>query len=544
MLAPTVTSEAAADALGDLGDRADFGNLHHYWEDRKPETGGWGANGYGSMDWQRDEKVQVNAPGKNYYVTESGWNTKPGGVSPQTAATYTPRLFTEYFRRREELGVERVYQFELLNLGSPPGQWGLANADGSLRPAGKALKNLIATVKDPGGDFTPGTLDYDLTSPGDGVRSVLLQKRNGDYYLAYWQGASVENPASGAILSPGNSTLTLTLNAGTLLDADVYRFNNNGTRSSFPDQAIAGGSSVELVVGPDLRIVKLDVDQAMPFQPDAGGTFSFEAERYASAALGATDAWTLKYDATASGGAFMRAGPDSGDVFDSGYVQSSPRLDYKVNFPTAGTYEVSVCGRAGGSTTDTSDSMHVGLDGAAVASADRITGFESAFAWSSRTMDGTPARVTVSVAGVHTLNLWMREDGFDADRIRLTPVASAPRVTGVRVAGREVGEDGETVIGLSNARTVSIAFEAAAELTADSLVLTVSGAAAAAEVVAFDYDAAGGTATWTLDRPVATGRVSLSLGGVFTDDGLVRRFGVLPGDADADGRRRRRRGFE
>ena len=36
------------------------------------------------------------------------------------------------------------------------------------------------------------------------------------------------------------------------------------------------------------------------------------------------------------------------------------------------------------------------------------------------TMDGVVATVNVSSMGVHVVNLWMREDGFVADKIVLT----------------------------------------------------------------------------------------------------------------------------
>src|SRR5262249_9267696 len=85
-----------------------------------------------------------------------------------------------------------------------------------------------------------------------------------------------------------------------------------------------------------------------------------------------------------------------------------------------------------------SDSAHAGLDGAAIASADRLASFTASFGWSKSTLDGPVATVVVSTAGVHTVNLWMREDGFLADKGLLTTDASfRPTGAGPAESGRE-----------------------------------------------------------------------------------------------------------
>ena len=51
---------------------------------------------------------------------------------------------------------------------------------------------------------------------------------------------------------------------------------------------------------------------------------------------------------------------------------------------------------------------------------DRMTGFGTAWTWSKSTMDGPVATFNISSTGVHTLNVWMREDGFVFDKLVLT----------------------------------------------------------------------------------------------------------------------------
>ena len=62
----------------------------------------------------------------------------------------------------------------------------------------------------------------------------------------------------------------------------------------------------------------------------------------------------------------------------------------------------------------------MGLDGQAVASADRISGFGDEWTWSSSTMDGIVATIVVDQPGVHTIDVWMREDGFEWDKLVIT----------------------------------------------------------------------------------------------------------------------------
>jgi beta-glucosidase len=176
---------------------------------------------------------------------------------------------------------------------------------------------------------------------------------------------------------------------------------------------------------------------------ESGGQVVMEAEHFTGNTPQGGHSWLLQSDANASGGQAMRTDPDNGAAVDTGYVTGSPRLDYRVSFATTGTYQVWVRGRAGGASAGNSDSVHAGLDGAAIASADRIASFTASFGWSKSTMDGPVATLVVSTTGVHTVNLWMREDGFIADKILLTTSTSfTPSGTGPAESGREGGTGG------------------------------------------------------------------------------------------------------
>lgn len=108
------------------------------------------------------------------------------------------------------------------------------------------------------------------------------------------------------------------------------------------------------------------------------------------------------------------------------------RLDYCINFPVAGTYYF----WARGSTANDggNNSLHFGIDGVSPDEFSRRVGNRinnwggdagniNAFGW-VRDVNGTGAgsfaRIAVASPGVHTLSIWMREDGLRLDRFLLT----------------------------------------------------------------------------------------------------------------------------
>jgi Gylcosyl hydrolase family 115 C-terminal domain/F5/8 type C domain len=102
---------------------------------------------------------------------------------------------------------------------------------------------------------------------------------------------------------------------------------------------------------------------------------------------------------------------------NTGYAATSPQLDYQINFVKTGTHYIWIRGwGAGGG----DDSCHAGLDGAEIATCDRLQGWNLDYAWSNTTMDGVRSTFEVTGGGIHTFNVWMREDGLIIDKIVLT----------------------------------------------------------------------------------------------------------------------------
>ncbi len=222
------------------------------------------------------------------------------------------------------------------------------------------------------------------------------------------------------------------------------------------------------------------------------------------------------WDLTLAPGGFVGTGamtsnPNSGAGVDTGYVAGSPRLDFRILFNTTGTHYVWVRGRALTTpATGNNDSCHTGLNNTAIATADRLSGWGDAWTWRNNTMDNVRATITVATTGIHTVNLWMREDGFLADRILLTPNANYAGVT-----------EGGTMTGPAQSPEVAVAIPGTPALSAVGATAQVTlswGAVANADsytLVRSDtpggpYDttvATGLTGTSYVDLSVTTGRV-------------------------------------
>ena len=136
-------------------------------------------------------------------VTESGYHTATlwGGehppVSEAAMGRYVPRLFLDYFNA----GFAKSYLYELVDEGASMSSreeaFGLVRADGTPKPAYTSLQNLIAVLSDPGPAFTPGSLSLALTGDTTNVRRLLLQKRNGRFFLVLWHDAYSYTVAGG-----------------------------------------------------------------------------------------------------------------------------------------------------------------------------------------------------------------------------------------------------------------------------------------------------------------------------------------------------------
>src|SRR5439155_5460861 len=95
--------------------------------------------------------------------------------------------YLENFRQ----GIERTFVYELVDekddATSVENNWGLLTHRFRPKPAYAALRDMIRLLSDPGSDFVPGRLDFSLHGTDLDTRSVLLQRHDGQFFLALWQ---------------------------------------------------------------------------------------------------------------------------------------------------------------------------------------------------------------------------------------------------------------------------------------------------------------------------------------------------------------------
>lgn len=247
VIGPSVVQKRNQEALGNISGSLDFGNVHPYPLDQPPERN---VSSYLA-------RAALNSGSKPVMATESGYHNTPGWtgeqppVSEAAAATYMPRLFLDYFER----GYARTFAYELLDQGADPSQrdanWGLLRADLSPKPAFTAIRNLISVLADPGPSFAPESLSYELGGDRAGLHQLLLQKRDGSFYLALWREQSVANgPVD--VSPPAPSTVRVRLDRPVL---EAQRFDPTGSAGATPVGQSGGELSVP--VGAQVTILRL-----------------------------------------------------------------------------------------------------------------------------------------------------------------------------------------------------------------------------------------------------------------------------------------------
>lgn len=187
------------------------------------------------------------------------------------------------------------------------------------------------------------------------------------------------------------------------------------------------------------------------------GTLVIEAENYLTQTQPGTKVWNIDTnESDYSGTSALKVGPDTGANISEANLNLSPRLDYQIYVPEGegGTYKIWVRGLG---QNIFSDSLHVGINGTTQAGSGRVkVNSFGGFEWTNTTMDSNDTGVATLdlTPGEHTLNVWMREDGFMFDKILLTNTDDVPTGHGPQesLQGDQSGDTTAPVI--SNVQTV------------------------------------------------------------------------------------------
>jgi regulation of enolase protein 1 (concanavalin A-like superfamily) len=156
---------------------------------------------------------------------------------------------------------------------------------------------------------------------------------------------------------------------------------------------------------------------AKPFQQDPGpdGIVSMEAEHFDDNVATSRGTWEQVGPTGAfTGVAGMQC--NGAGVIKDNYATTSPSLGYNINFVATGTHYVWILGYG---PTGNDDSCHMGLDGQPITTGLWMSGWNGIYVWSNSATNGR-ATFEIPAPGVHTLNIWVREDGFIADKIVVT----------------------------------------------------------------------------------------------------------------------------
>jgi hypothetical protein len=237
----------------------DWGNMHCYPGGENPGYNGQWLNLClaDQIGWLQGTASSPGiAYGKPFVTTETGYEnyTDQWSVDQRTGGYYMPRLLLTHFNT----GEQRCWLYELYddsNYTGSEASYGLVTSTGAPKPAYTAIKNMIGILAEPGASFTPGQLTYTLSAPST-VRHTLLEKSNGDYFLAIWnevssynlsaKGASsgdISNPTVGVTVTlPSNSVFSVYAPNDSTGQAPTNAYTSNITATSIslnvPDRVL------------------------------------------------------------------------------------------------------------------------------------------------------------------------------------------------------------------------------------------------------------------------------------------------------------------
>jgi len=201
VVGPAVVRKGSREALGDLSDVLDLGNLHPYAGGLRP---GWNLTAELALAAAVAGRKPVVAGELGYHNAVDTTTTHPG-VSERAAGVYIPTMYLDAFAR----GVVRTFAYELVDLRDDTGRstrdyrFGLLRSDWSQKPAYRALRALLRIVGEPTSTAAPAGLRYELTGETEDVRSLLLRDGDGTAHLALWRDVDVWDRVAKRDLDPG-----------------------------------------------------------------------------------------------------------------------------------------------------------------------------------------------------------------------------------------------------------------------------------------------------------------------------------------------------
>jgi hypothetical protein len=214
---------------------------HHYNNPWKPNP--W------QLSYERGN-YNSNKPG---ILTEHGYNVNK--VSQKAQGKYNARSAAYFFDWNNNV---KTFFYVL----GPDGEdYGLLNSNWTPRPAFNALKSVISYVKEGTWNtstktwnkpnFTPGSLDFNITGDTADVWWRLLQKSNDEFYLLIWNNSDSYTTTGSDIDSSRNITISFPQSRKVV----QYRGNDSGVYSE--TTLTNGATSLGVNVPDSLMILKI-----------------------------------------------------------------------------------------------------------------------------------------------------------------------------------------------------------------------------------------------------------------------------------------------
>lgn len=249
IVAPSLSdlnSEADHLALGDLSGIVDFGNVHDY-----PGKDLMMNEVILDTVFRNQRRVVGDLP---IIATETGFSNGPEDapypVMPEEqVAVLLPRLYLEHF----DAGIVRTFAYELFDEHDDDqfeSGFGLVRHDGTPKPSYRAMQALIDLLDDPGEPFTPGRLPHRVEGAGPNTETLVLQKRDGTFWLAVWERVLVFDGSE--VLDPPDRPVTVELDAPAM---SVRTF--TPTAGTTPQRTVGPTSSLAIESSADVLLVEL-----------------------------------------------------------------------------------------------------------------------------------------------------------------------------------------------------------------------------------------------------------------------------------------------
>ncbi len=269
--APLMRTDSAGNPMNGY---FDAGNLHSYYIGAKPETAFKAStpetipSQFNTNPGRLEKAINFRQRARSYaynishdlpiILSETGYNNDPNGlytgrIDEASSGIYMPRAYLESFR----IGLARTFMYELYDEPTAMPQYqrffGFYRPDGTAKPQATSVTRLTTLLA--GGDqaLTPTGLAFRVADPRkQGVSTVLLQKRTGEWWLALWRPLSVWNYTAYVPIARTPSPVVLSF-------ATPQRVEVHTDLSLAADPKVTPNpvTSVTLSLGPAVTLVKI-----------------------------------------------------------------------------------------------------------------------------------------------------------------------------------------------------------------------------------------------------------------------------------------------